>query len=93
MATKERYLIILECHGLFQLIRLNPDRGQLFPRASQVFVGLLKIGLEHISPSLCLGGLGPGFLLGAFEVRYLPPRFILFGAELVQLAWDPDEDD
>ena len=49
-------------------------------------MGLLKIGLELFGLGLCLGGLRPGFLLGALEVRYLSPRFFLIGAELVQLA-------
>ena len=49
-------------------------------------MSLFNFALELIGPSLCLGGLSPGFLFGALEVRYLSPRFFLVGAELVLLT-------
>jgi hypothetical protein len=47
---------------------------------------LINFGLELFGHSLRLCGLNAGFLFDAFEMRYLPPRFIFIGAELQQLA-------
>lgn len=70
----------------YQLIRFDLNAGQLFPRAGQVALGLLKGILQLVSPGLGLCGFISGFLLGALEERYLSPRLLLVGAELVQIS-------